>query len=57
MNTAGYDRKRCNEKRKNKGVEEQLLLHDPSVARVTSAVEDTRSDLPWQPASDCVSDG
>jgi hypothetical protein len=49
MNTAGYDRKRCNEKRKSKGVEEQLLLHDPSVARVTSAVEDSRSDLPpWQ---------
>ena len=42
MNPAGYDRKRCNEKCKNKGVEERLLLHGPSVARVASAVEDQR---------------
>ena len=40
MSAAGYDRKRCNEKRKNKGVEKRLLLHEPYVARVTSAVEE-----------------
>jgi len=33
MNPAGYDGERRNEKCKNKGVKERLMLHEPSFAR------------------------
>jgi hypothetical protein len=38
MKPAGYDGQRRNEKRKTKGVEKRRL-HEPSVARDSSAVE------------------
>jgi hypothetical protein len=39
MNPVGNDRKRRNEERKTEGVKEHLL-HEPSFARITCAVEE-----------------